>query len=93
MVTFNISILNTLPFRARQYYLLWNHPGCRFACPGLCAPLGFQPALAKSETSVFIVCHYKTLTLYLPTANLNEIRQPPDTEWTSVFFKQGNARL
>ena len=24
------------------------NPGCRFACPGLCAPLGFQPALAKS---------------------------------------------
>ena len=29
-----------------------HNPGCRFACPGLCAPLGFQPALAKSETSV-----------------------------------------
>ena len=28
------------------------NPGCRFACPGLCATLGFQPALAKSETSV-----------------------------------------
>ena len=27
-----------------------RYPGCRFACPGLCAPLGFQPALAKSET-------------------------------------------
>ena len=26
-----------------------RYPGCRFACPGLCAPLGFQPALAKSE--------------------------------------------
>ena len=25
------------------------HPGCRFACPGLSAPLGFQPAFAKSE--------------------------------------------
>ena len=29
-----------------------RYPGCRFACPGLCAALGFQPALAKSETSV-----------------------------------------
>ena len=29
-----------------------RYPGCRFACPGLCATLGFQPALAKSETSV-----------------------------------------
>ena len=29
-----------------------RYPGCRFACPGLCAPLGFQPALAKSETWV-----------------------------------------
>ena len=27
-----------------------RYPGCRFACPGLCAPLGFQPALPKSET-------------------------------------------
>ena len=26
-----------------------RYPGCRFACPGLCAPLGFQPVLAKSE--------------------------------------------
>ena len=26
-----------------------RYPGCRFACPGLWAPLGFQPALAKSE--------------------------------------------
>ena len=25
------------------------NPGCRCACPGLCAPLGLQPALAKSE--------------------------------------------
>ena len=29
-----------------------RYPGCRFACPGLWAPLGFQPALAKSETLV-----------------------------------------
>ena len=33
-----------------------RYPGCRFACPGLCVPLGFQPALAKSETSVCYVC-------------------------------------
>ena len=25
----------------------WGDPGCRFACPGLRAPLGLQPALAK----------------------------------------------
>ena len=25
------------------------NPGCRFACPGLGAPLGLQPALAESE--------------------------------------------
>ena len=25
----------------------WGDPGCRFACPGLSAPLGLQPALAK----------------------------------------------
>ena len=29
-----------------------RYPGCRFACPGLWAPLGFQPVLAKSETWV-----------------------------------------
>ena len=37
-------------------YRAWRdatvHTGCRFACPGLCATLGFQPALAKSETWV-----------------------------------------
>ena len=26
-----------------------RYPGCRFACPGLCATLGFQPALVKSK--------------------------------------------
>ena len=35
------------PYRARRLYYAEN-PGCRFACPGLCAPLGLQPALAKS---------------------------------------------
>ena len=25
----------------------WGDPGCRFACPGLSAPLAFQAALAK----------------------------------------------
>ena len=29
-----------------------RYPGCRFACPGLLAPLGFQPAFAKSESSI-----------------------------------------
>ena len=37
-----------------------RYPGCRFACPGLWAPLGFQPALAKSETWVTLqVCTHK----------------------------------
>ena len=39
------------PYRARRLYYA-ETPGCRFACPGLCAPLGLQPVLAKSETSV-----------------------------------------
>ena len=39
------------PYRARRLYYVEN-PGCRFACPGLCAPLGLQPVLAKSVTSV-----------------------------------------
>gem|GEM_PF-4236722 len=45
-----MPILNTLPYRALRLYYAGT-PGCRFACPGLCATLGFQPALAKSETS------------------------------------------
>ena len=38
-----------LPF---QGVITFRHvnPGCRCACPGLCAPLGLQPALAKFET-------------------------------------------
>ena len=39
------------PYRAWRLYYAEN-PGCRFACPGLCAPLGLQPVLAKSVTSV-----------------------------------------
>ena len=34
------------------------YPGCRFACPGLCVPLGFQPVLAKSETWIRICYIY-----------------------------------
>nr|DAU42126.1 MAG TPA: hypothetical protein [Caudoviricetes sp.] len=37
-----------LPFQGAET-LLCGNPGCRFACPGLCATLGFQPALAKSD--------------------------------------------
>ena len=39
-----MPILNTLPFRAWRLYFCFTYPGCRFACPGLRAPLGFQPA-------------------------------------------------
>uniref|UniRef100_UPI003FD8293F hypothetical protein n=1 Tax=Alloprevotella sp. TaxID=1872471 RepID=UPI003FD8293F len=53
--------IKLLPFQGAET-LLCGNPGCRFACPGLCAPLGFQPALAKSETSVkiafFFSLHY-----------------------------------
>ena len=28
------------------------NPGCRFACPGLGATLGFQPALAKIMVAI-----------------------------------------
>ena len=45
------------PCRARRLYYA-ETPGCRFACPGLWAPLGFQPALAKSETSVNNWCTF-----------------------------------
>ena len=42
-----------------------RYPGCRFACPGLCAPLGFQPAFAKSETLVSAICE-PTFVLFFP---------------------------
>ena len=36
--------LRFCPFRAWILYFCFTYPGCRFACPGLRAPLGFQPA-------------------------------------------------
>ena len=42
-----------------------RYPGCRFACPGLCAPLGFQPALVKSETSITYLYKISCSALYL----------------------------
>ena len=42
-------VLKLLPFQGATAPTRGD-PGCRFACPGLCAPLGFQPALVKSET-------------------------------------------
>ena len=36
--------LRFCPFRAWILYFCFTYPGCRFACPGLGAPLGFQPA-------------------------------------------------
>ena len=36
--------LRFCPFRAWMLYFCFTYPGCRFACPGLDAPLGFQPA-------------------------------------------------
>ena len=52
-----------LPF---QGVITFRHvnPGCRCACPGLCAPLGLQPALAKSEISVRIFPCLGTEILY-----------------------------
>ena len=40
------------------------NPGCRFACPGLCAPLGLQPALANSETSASHYISQKRMALF-----------------------------
>ncbi len=39
-----------MPFQG-VHSLTNDNPGRRFACPGLSTPLGFQPALAKQETS------------------------------------------
>ena len=59
--TFNYHILRTLHTKIRRVKYsdfehptfqgatapTWGDPGCRFACPGLSAPLAFQAALAK----------------------------------------------
>lgn len=37
--------LRFCPFRAWIWCFCFTYPGRRFACPGLCASLGFQPAL------------------------------------------------
>ena len=42
-----VSLSTLLLFQSVIAYR-YAHPGCRFACPGLCAPLGLQPVLAKS---------------------------------------------
>ena len=39
------SVSTLLPLQGASYTATL-YPGCRFACPGLCATLGFQPALA-----------------------------------------------
>ena len=51
------------PYRARRLYYA-ETPGCRFACPGLCAPLGLQPALANSETSASHYISQKRMALF-----------------------------
>ena len=40
-------VLKLLPFQGATAPT-WGDPGCRFACPGLGAPLGFQPVLANT---------------------------------------------
>ena len=53
------DVLMLLPF---QGVITFRHvnPGCRCACPGLCAPLGLQPALAKSEIEMSFCNHMPT---------------------------------
>ncbi len=46
--------LRFCPFRAWIFYFCLTYPGCRFACPGLSAPLGFQPA--QDATSLALLC-------------------------------------
>ena len=40
--------LRFCPFRASIWCFCFTYPGCRFACPGLGASLGFQPAINLS---------------------------------------------
>ena len=63
-----------LPLQGVNAVVIHN-PGCRFACPGLGAPLGFQPALAKSETSVSLFFVYKSPTIFIQ----KEFRYHTDT--------------
>ena len=46
----------------------WEYPGCRYACPGLSAPLAFQAALAKIIVAISMPVSYTHLTL--PTTSI-----------------------
>ena len=59
------------------------YPGCRFACPGLCATLGFQPALAKSETWV---CYHFVMVRKDRCAKVN-------VSWRFFFIRNYYLRI
>ena len=68
-----------------------RYPGCRFACPGLWAPLGFQPVLAKSETWVSMLhatCYVKVGMV----SNMNYLVHLLVTRWlVNLFANSVNA--
>ena len=80
------DVLMLLPF---QGVITFRHvnPGCRFACPGLCAPLGLQPALAKFETWVKVKSVKEVTALEYSTQWLKFRIQPALTKsktWVKV---------
>ena len=46
----NVFLVDYAPMRVNGFA---TAPGCRFACPGLGAPLGFQPAIVRFACAVF----------------------------------------
>ncbi len=54
-----VALLRFCPFRAQDWRRA-SFPGCRFACPGLCAALGFQPALWLGVCGMGHGCGHRT---------------------------------
>ena len=50
-ITLSMTGFNAFALSGRDCSNTWD-PGCRYACPGLSAPLGLQPALAKIMVAI-----------------------------------------
>ncbi|CDA46025.1 unknown [Prevotella sp. CAG:5226] len=48
VIKFYMTDYNAFALTGRDCSNTGGTPGCRYACPGLWSPLGFQPALAKT---------------------------------------------
>ena len=59
---------------------MYFDPGCRFACPGLCACWAFSPFGIKSETLVYNIWHLiNENTTFMADKKYTQERQVVDT--------------